>query len=535
MLCCSNDDDLTEEEKKALEKKKKEEKPFVVSHTGKFLYVWDIVIIADIVASLVIVPLRIGFNLQDRNSWIGLDIFMDLLFVADIVLTFFKTFDDAGETVDDRELIRWRYLKGTFVMDVISTFPADYIVMAALPDRVIPATRVNRILRLRRLADFLLSWEKNSSLKPSVIGILKSIFMIMYMSHFTACIFHGVTIIEDSSPSFTSTRNPIFKRRGLTSRYLRSFYWALVSLTGYNASTPVSWLECSLAVLVTITSIAVFGTIIGTFGNLLTNLDSSKLYFRQKLDAINDYMRYKKIPEELQDEVRQYYNYMWKSGKGLEQNEAVDRLPVVLRTKMNFHMNHHSIRKVSLFEGVAGDLEFMGEIVKSLRPRIGLPNSYIVKKGEYGTEMFFISRGELNVVIDSGIVVSTLKEGMFFGEIALLYKTRRTASIVARTFCDMYILTKDEFARVMRRYPDQSRGIKEEAKKRYDKLMADEKAKEEAEQRKREEEERAAEEARAAAFAANPRMEGGVSPPEAGVEPEEQPPSMPPRPQTAAS
>jgi CRP-like cAMP-binding protein len=449
---------------------------YLIPHTSANVIRWDMLVILDIIASLIVIPLRIGFDLRESYAWLGPDLFMDLVFVADIVVMFFKSYDEDGEVIKNRELIGWRYLKGDFVRDIVSTFPIEYIGLAFGSSH--PAYRANRLIRIARLADFLFSWEKNSSLKPSIIGILKSIFIIVYMSHFVGCVFHLVTLVESSTASFTSTPN--FSQRSLASRYLRSFYWALVSLTGYNASTPESQLECIMAVIVTIVSIALFGTIIGTFGNLLTNLDSSKLYFRQKMDGINDYMKYKKIPDELADDVRSYYNYMWKSGKGLEQNDAVDRLPLHLRQKMNFHMNYYSIRGVYLFADVQDDMAFMKEIVKSLRPRIGLPNSYVVKKGELGTEMFFISRGELNVVTEEGMVVFTLREGMFFGEIALLYKTKRTASIVARTFCDMYILSKEEFAKVMRKFPTQSHGIKDIAKQRFDAIVEGERKKEEA-------------------------------------------------------
>ena len=445
------------------------DRPYVVYHNEWWISWWDRLIIGVIIMSLFIVPFRIGFDLggdiEAYYWWMVPDISMDLTFVADIVLSFFKTYEDTGETITDRFLIARRYIRGSFGMDVISTFPADYIYLAVTKNAT-PLTRINRLLRLRRLLDFLLTWELNSTMKPSVTGIVKIIFIIFFISHIVACVFHGVTILEQSGPAFTSTRDPVLHERPTYIRYLRSFFWAMLTLTGYNASNPQVFSEIILCCVLTIFSVFLFGTIIGSFGNLLTTLDSSMVFFRQKQDIVLDYMAYKKIPYHLQRDVRKYYNYMWESGKALQQNEAVDRLPLMLRQKMNFYMNFHSIRKVYLFAGVEDDLDFMGEIVRSLRPRIGLPNAYIVKKGEYGTEMYFISRGELNVINDEGKVVATLSDGMFFGEIALLYKTKRNASIVARTFCDMYVLTRDEFRKVMRKYPIQSKGIKDVAKKR---------------------------------------------------------------------
>jgi CRP-like cAMP-binding protein len=467
-----------EEKKPAPPAAKKDD--FVVSHTARWMYWWDLLIMLVILASLVIVPLRIGFDLTDDTDWLGPDVVIDVLLIADIVLTFFKTYETEGEVVKVRSEIASRYLKGRFAIDVLSSAPVSYVALAAGTSH--PAFRLNRMIRLGRLADFLLSWEKNSNLKPSVIGIVKCVFVVLYMSHFVGCAFHGLTLLVNSPAPFTSTIG--FAQKSFWSRYFRSLMWALVSLTGYNASIPVHWAEVAMSVAVTICSIALFGTIIGIFGNLITNLDSSKLYFRQKMDAINDYMMHKKISAPLQHEVNAYYAYMWKSGKALEANEAVEDLPANLKQRMSFQTCYMSIRAVPFFVDVKDDMAFMGDVVKVLRPRIGLPNSFIVKKGEMGSEMYFISRGELNVVADNGFVVFTMKDGMFFGEIALIYKTKRTATIVARTFCDMYVLTKEDFAKVMRKYPEQSRGIKTVAKERM-----------EANQKKEEEGRRAKEEA----------------------------------------
>eukprot|EP01063_Lacrimia_lanifica_P001755 TRINITY_DN1090_c0_g1_i1.p1 TRINITY_DN1090_c0_g1~~TRINITY_DN1090_c0_g1_i1.p1 ORF type:complete len:253 (+),score=78.65 TRINITY_DN1090_c0_g1_i1:2721-3479(+) len=138
--------------------------------------------------------------------------------------------------------------------------------------------------------------------------------------------------------------------------------------------------------------------------------------------------------------------------------------------------DHHEnpaeiIKKVPLFQQCKDDTEFINEIVRCLKPRMCLPNSFVVRKGEVGTEMFLISRGELNVVSDDDKVMFTLKDGGFFGDIALLHDMKRVASIVARTYCDMFVLTKEDFKKVMKKFPNQSKGIKEIAKERFQNIV----------------------------------------------------------------
>ena len=454
MFCCAPE-----------EKDGKKVEPFVILHETPARNRWDVLMFLTIIVVCIVVPIRIGFDIREWKAWIGPDIVIDLLLFLDIFVVALTTFEQDGEVVRDRKLIWLRYAKTWFAPDVLSILPLELFTLATPGYN--PAFRANRLLRIGRLVYFFVSWEKVSSLKPSVIRIAKSTFVIVFLAHFIGCVFFGVILLEGDAATtdFTGTVN--ITNRSLGSKYLRSFYWSFVTMTGYNNTNPNTQLETIFCIFVTMIGISLFATIIGTVGSLVTNLDSSKLYFRQKMDGINDYMKYKRIPAELQNEVRNYYSYLWKSGKGLDKNKVLDDLPPYLKNKMNVYLNSEIIKKVDLFQQCKDDQEFITEIVKCLKSRVCLPNSFVVRKGETGTEMYFISRGELNVVNEEDKVVFTLRDGQFFGEVALLYDTKRTASIVARTYCDMFILTKEDFTKVMKKFPMQSKGIREIARKRF--------------------------------------------------------------------
>lgn len=512
--CCSVEDDP-----------KKKVEPFVISHEAPWRSRWDLFVFFIIIFLCITTPLRIGFMLREWKQWAAFDIIVDLVLIVDIVIRAFTTFELEGETIKGRKEILMRYLTTWLVFDVLSVIPGE--VVCIIINQYHPVARANRLIRVARLISFFMSWEKNSALKPSIIRIIKSAFIVLFVSHFDGCLFHLVCYIqgEDTSIIFVST--PHFLEKSFLSRYLRSFFWSFVTLTGYSNPSPETQIETIFIIYVTMTGISLFASVIGTVGSLVTTLDSSALYFRQKMDGINDYMMYKRIPEELQREVVNYYSYMWKSGKGLDQNEVLEDLPSSLQTKMSLFLNSEIVKKVSLFEQCKDDTMFIGEIVKNLKTRVCLPNSFIVKKGEIGTEMFFISRGELNVVVEEeNKVVFTLRDGGFFGEIALLYDTKRTATIVARTYCDMFILTKTDFKKVMKKFPEQSRGIKEIAKQRFQAVVEGEKKKEEAEKQRKAEEARKKIEQR---LSPNASPVAGAFPSEGDKEPQAAPPpAVPP-------
>ena len=81
--------------------------------------------------------------------------------------------------------------------------------------------------------------------------------------------------------------------------------------------------------------------------------------------------------------------------------------------------------------------------------------------------MYFINRGTLQVMSSDGEEVhATLTAGDFFGEMALLFDTPRTASVRATDYCDLYTLNKAAFDRVRAGYPDVAAHIRTVAERR---------------------------------------------------------------------
>lgn len=72
----------------------------------------------------------------------------------------------------------------------------------------------------------------------------------------------------------------------------------------------------------------------------------------------------------------------------------------------------------------------------------------IVRKGDVGDRLYIIRRGEAEVIASEQAgagAFAVLREGDYFGEMALLYDVPRTATIRARTPVQLYALSKDDF------------------------------------------------------------------------------------------
>ncbi|MCB0323001.1 MAG: glucose-6-phosphate dehydrogenase [Bdellovibrionales bacterium] len=110
----------------------------------------------------------------------------------------------------------------------------------------------------------------------------------------------------------------------------------------------------------------------------------------------------------------------------------------------------------------------LNAVILALRPRAVERGETIVKLGEMATEMFVICRGEVEILDADEQVVGTLREGDCFGEVGVLLRVPRTATVRAKTLCDLFVLDKDRFGRILKDHPQFADAICKVAKDRYD-------------------------------------------------------------------
>jgi CRP/FNR family cyclic AMP-dependent transcriptional regulator len=108
------------------------------------------------------------------------------------------------------------------------------------------------------------------------------------------------------------------------------------------------------------------------------------------------------------------------------------------------------LRRVPLFADLEGrDLERVAATMKARRFRAG---DAMAQEGEGGVGFFVIEEGEARVTVH-GQDVGRLGPGDYFGEIALIAETDRTATVTAETDMRCYGLTRWEFRPIVEGNP----------------------------------------------------------------------------------
>jgi glucose-6-phosphate 1-dehydrogenase len=130
-------------------------------------------------------------------------------------------------------------------------------------------------------------------------------------------------------------------------------------------------------------------------------------------------------------------------------------------------INRGMLEQVPIFHG--GNPVFLQHLALTLKPVAFAPGDLVIKKGDVGNEMYFVCRGEVEILDGGGAKLNTLGPGDFFGELSLLFSTPRTASVRATTPCDLFVLNKAEFVQLLKDYPTVAASIQEVARARYGK------------------------------------------------------------------
>src|SRR5256886_13179986 len=120
--------------------------------------------------------------------------------------------------------------------------------------------------------------------------------------------------------------------------------------------------------------------------------------------------------------------------------------------------------KIELLKGVPlfSKLNKRGlQDVAHIADELDLPTGKeMATEGDRGREFFVLLEGEAEVT-RRGERINTMREGDFFGEIALVTKMPRTASVTATSDVRVLVITERDFDALLKKSPEVGRSVAE--------------------------------------------------------------------------
>lgn len=376
---------------------------------------------------------------------------------------------EQGLLVKDEGKLRDKYKKTLqFKLDVLSIIPTDILYLKFGLNY--PEFRLNKLLRVARMFEFFQRTETRTNY-PNIFRISNLIMYIVIIIHWNACVFYSISKAIGFGADtwvYPNTSDPEYGR--LARKYVYSLYWSTLTLTTIGETPPpVQDSEFWFVVADFLVGVLIFATIVGNVGSMISNMNAARAEFQGRIDAIKQYMHFRKVSKDLEKRVIKWFDYLWTNKKAVDERDVLKYLPDKLRAEIAINVHLDTLKKVRIFADCEAGL--LVELVLKLQPQVYSPGDYICRKGDIGREMYIIKEGKLAVVADDGITqFVVLSDGSYFGEISILNikgskaGNRRTANIKSIGYSDLFCLSKDDLMEALTEYPDAKAMLEEKGR-----------------------------------------------------------------------
>ncbi|XP_049533829.1 LOW QUALITY PROTEIN: uncharacterized protein LOC125950168 [Anopheles darlingi] len=458
----------------------------VVNPDENFYFYWLMLVTISILYNLWTLIVRQSFPELQSNAnrfWISCDCLTDIVFIFDVAVQLRTGYLEQGLMVYDSKKLAGHYLRSrAFLLDLAALIPLD-ILQLRLGSQ--PMLRFPRFFKVYRAVKYYYIVESRT-VWPNLWRVVNLIHILLILAHWFGCFYFLLSEAEGFQGDWVYPYRP-GDYATLTRKYLGSLYWSTLTLTtigdlptpetnaepSQSADGPRSLprrglksrllqFNSSRGYVFTIVSyligVFIFATIVGQVGNVITNRNANRLEFERLLDGAKTYMRHHKVPGGMKRRVLRWYDYSWSRGRiqgGGDINTALGLLPDKLKTELALHVNLSVLKKVTIFQECQP--EFLHDLVLKMKAYIFTPGDSICRKGEVAREMFIIADGILEVLSETGKVLTTMKAGDFFGEIGILNLdglNKRTADVRSVGYSELFSLSREDVLTAMKDYPE---------------------------------------------------------------------------------
>ena len=395
-------------------------------------FLWTSIIFWAASFTAIEAPITFVFHREIRPWQLIADIIISAIFLSDFIYHL-KQRKKIQRDIDQSHF-RWDF-KLMLAIDLFSAIPIDllsHFIGYAEIFLIIRLLRFIRIFKVFYLID-------NMTIVPLIIRI-QSIFMgFLMVVNWITCGW----IMVYPMPLDTDT----------TSYYIKSFYWALTTLTtvGYGDITPHDNHGRLFTCFIMIIGVGMYGVIIGSITRIIANLDKHKDQSREKINDLILFMKHYNVPIQLQDSAINHYGHIFSKRLSDNDEKIIADLPHALQLEMQIYMKIKLISSISIFYGCSH--ECLKDVATNLEQIYSSPDDLIIKAGDIGSEMFIISHGSVDIFINPDEKIATLSDGQIFGETALIKETTRNANVQSKGYCDLYKLTLQKFNEIVVRHP----------------------------------------------------------------------------------
>ena len=464
----------------------KKSQTWVIHPDSRLKIYWNILVILSMGISITLSPYQMAFEDRTTGAFLVLEIFFDIIFFLDIVITCFTCYYNKElNLVTNRYKIIKKYLKSWLLIDIFACFPIHLIIDIGVQyNSLIKISRFKLVWRFIRLFKLfrLIKIIKNNrnrdnfylALKISIQleRLVSFVFFIGFIIHIIACfwIFCG---------KFINDKDDWIHQGGFIELpddelYIVGLYWSVTTLTtvGYGDIYPRITGERMYVFLIMIVGIISYSYTVSSISNLFSSFDTRQALLDNKLALLSNLTRKLKLSQRFQQRLSVALEYEHRN-HDKEVDMIIEDLPSNLSQKLLQTIYSEKIESNSFFEGKS--TSFFSWIIPLLQSVKYKKNEFIIKEGDFACEMFLIYKGELNYVFNfkgSYYPYINLTENYYFGEVDLLFSEKKTylATVFTETGCELLSLSREKFEDLIEKFEEEAIEICVKARERLERM-----------------------------------------------------------------
>ena len=458
--------------------------------------IWDVVMLLALAYTAIATPFEVAFIDEGPCITIlfGLNRFIDLLFVIDIFLIFSTHYQDRqGRWIRRRGSIAINYARGWFIIDFLSILPfylptfllADDIECTLSGMKVVDelgsgmteqasslsrASQSIRMIRLLRMLKLARIFKASRVLKRMVqdlfmtrlemtfamIKVLQLFAVMVWVAHLQACLWALVSsYLRDSGwdtwvEQFKASEALAGRTVSPGSLYITAIYWSIMTLTsiGYGDVSPGNDVERLLASVLMIVSATTWAYVIGTAAGIAATLDPNTVAFRTNMDALNHFMKDRKLPTDMRHTLRDFFTDAREVHQVDSDASLLAKMSPLLQGNVALVASKEWLEQVWFLKGM-GSTKLEREFIAALSMQLGIRAYALDERLPIG-QMYVLRRG---------MVVKLwrfLGKGRVWGEDMLLDNQELVdhSQAVALTFVEAFTLKKEDLLDLGGTYPE---------------------------------------------------------------------------------
>eukprot|EP00992_Anisonema_acinus_P009570 TRINITY_DN5780_c0_g1_i1.p1 TRINITY_DN5780_c0_g1~~TRINITY_DN5780_c0_g1_i1.p1 ORF type:complete len:767 (+),score=109.83 TRINITY_DN5780_c0_g1_i1:45-2345(+) len=350
------------------------------------------------------------------------------------------------------------YAKSWLAFDLVFMLPWDII--SFLVGAANPAYRIFQTLRCVQLMRLPSIFQRKHPLrKPHIrfrlfLGVLwSSVALVLF-----ALVWMGI-----AEPHVTGAR---------ALDLVDALYWAITTLStvGYGDIVPDNLQQKLYASVMMMVGTTVLSFLIGHLSLILQRSDRQHELEDEKTQRLLELMEFYKVPWSVQKDVMDIFPHLLRSSRTSQlQLDILTLFPTSVQQTLNKYVKLNLLSAVPFFSGA--EMDVFDEIAEALEEEVHAPGDEVVSAGDSGDSMYFISHGVLEVLIENAVTgdvtqVADLRPGQFFGEITLLLKVPRTATVRCITACTLFSLSCNSFEQIVMKHPKLMAAVRKEVDER---------------------------------------------------------------------